>query len=146
MVPSCFLCGIFLLVGVGPAPLPLLLSVRPIGSGNAMVSRRPNKQPTGFRPADSALHRCILHLALENMLRRWRVLPYSARLDLYSLYLDRWQASSAFEIWFDIYPLLALADRYRFYRNSSLVFPDFANDMQATWYQCTLQGGLDELD
>ena len=108
--------------------------------------RGPNKQPFNFCPADIALHRSVLLLALEHMLKRWRVLPYSARLDLYALYLESWQTYSAFEIWFDIFPLLTLDDRYDFYRATSLVFPDFAAAMQATWYQCTVQGGLDEMD
>ena len=117
-----------------------------MGSHDNHGRRNPNKLPLHYHPDDTALHRCILLLALEYMLIRWRVLPHSARLDLYSLYLETWQTYSEFAIWFDIYPLLTLEDRYEFYRATSLAFPDFAAAMQATWYQCTVRGGLDEMD
>ena len=106
----------------------------------------PNKMVLLHGVASTALHRYVLHAALGYMLARWHRLPHGAKLDLYRLYLDNWQSCSEFEIWFGIFPLLSLQDRYRFYAEISLVYPDFAEKMQATWYQCTLQGGLEELD
>ena len=85
-------------------------------------------------------------MALERMLVRWRILPHSARLELYRLYLADWQDCSEFAIWLNLFPLLSLEDRYRFYLEASLVFPEFAGSMQAVWYQSTLQGDLDSLD
>ena len=44
------------------------------------------------------------------------------------------------------YCFLWTPDINQFYHEASLVHPDFAETMQATWYQCTLQGNLDEMD